>query len=135
MISTVLVSLLISAADIVIQAGMAFGFGAPMLRVFGSRQTVIEAPGILPTAAAHAGLIALGRFSDPPSVTGRRVGDLLAVFAAAASRRSLSCSDLPTARCCETFKSRFAAGLARFAVMGAVLFHLRLRPWRPPGAG
>src|SRR5262249_56695747 len=68
LISTVLVSLVISAAAIAMQAGMAFGFGAPMLRVFGSRHTAIEALDILATAAAYVGLITLGRLSGRPFV-------------------------------------------------------------------
>jgi hypothetical protein len=127
LISAVLGSLVISAAQIVMQAAIAFGFGAPILRVFGSRQTAIEARDTLATAAAYVGLIGLGRFSDPPwgicrrcRGTARRLrrGRLPPQFVL-----------LPTPRCCEAFKSRFAAVLACFAVMGAALFHrLRLLP-------
>ena len=134
LISAVLVSLVISAAQIVMQAAIAFGFGAPMLRVFGSRQTAIEALDILATAAASVGLMGLGRFSDPPwgicrhcrgTARHLRRGRLPPQFVL-----------LPTPRCCEAFKSRFAAVLACFAVMGTAIFHpLRLRPWRPRGAG
>ena len=48
------------------QAAIAFGFGFPMLRVFGSRQTAIEALDILATAAAYVGLIGLGGIFGPP---------------------------------------------------------------------
>jgi hypothetical protein len=119
LISAVLVSLVISAAEIVMQAAIEFGFGAPMLRVFGSRQTPIEALDILATAAAYVGLIGLGRFSDPRWVTCRCCRGTARRLRAAASRRSLSCPDLPTPRCGEAFKSRFAAVLACFAVMAA----------------
>ena len=68
LISTVLVSLVISAAAIAMQAGTEFGAGAPVLRVLGSRHTVIEALDILATAVAYVGLITLGRFFRRPFV-------------------------------------------------------------------
>src|SRR5260370_8213740 len=50
LISTVVVSLVISAAALPIQAGMAFGVGAPGLPVFGSRHTPIPPLDLLATA-------------------------------------------------------------------------------------
>src|SRR5207244_1265227 len=53
LISTLVVAILISAAVIATQAGMAIGFGVPVLIVFGSRHTMIEALDILATVAAY----------------------------------------------------------------------------------
>jgi hypothetical protein len=131
LISTVLVSLAISAAAIAMQAGMAFGFGAPMLRVFGSRHTAIEALDILATAAAYVGLISLGRFfARPLAVLAAVAAGLLVVFAVAGLppqfvlfgfangallRRIQTALRRPVAR--------LGAVLACFGVLSALFFH------------
>jgi hypothetical protein len=131
LISTILVSLTISAAAIALQAGMTFGFGAPMLRVFGSRHTAIEALDILATAAAYVGLISLGRFFGRPlAVLAAVAAGLVVVFAVAGLppqfvlfgfangvllRRIQTAVRWPVAR--------LGAVLACFGVLSAVFFH------------
>jgi hypothetical protein len=131
LISTLLVSIAISAAAIAMQAGMAFSIGAPVLRIFGSRHTAIEALDILATATAYIGLISLRRFfSHPLPVLAAVAAGLAAVFVAAG---------LPTQFVWFGFVNgamlwcvrilvrhpvaRLAAVLACFAILGAVFFH------------
>ena len=52
MLSTVLLASCLSAAILAMQAGLAFGFGAPIMKVFASRHTVIEVLDILASVAA-----------------------------------------------------------------------------------
>jgi hypothetical protein len=131
LISTVLVSVAISAAAIAMQAGIAFGFGAPMLRIFGSRHTAIEALDILATAAAYVGLVSLGRFFGRPfAVLAVVTGGLVAVFAVTglparfvlfgfANGAMLRCVQIAVRHPA----ARLGAVLACFAVLGAVFFH------------
>jgi hypothetical protein len=58
-ISTVLLASCLSAAVLATQAGLAFGFGAPIMNVLASRHTVIEALDILASVATYLGLISL----------------------------------------------------------------------------
>src|SRR5215472_2173077 len=62
LISTAVVSLVISALAISLQAGVLFGFGAPARAVFSSRHTAVVALDVLASAAAYVGLLVLGRF-------------------------------------------------------------------------
>jgi hypothetical protein len=58
-LSTVLIASGLSAAVLVMQAGLAFGFGIPIMRVLASRHTVFEALDIVASVAAYLGIIAL----------------------------------------------------------------------------
>ena len=58
-LSTVLLASCLAAAVLAIQAGLAFGFGTPVVTVLASRHTVIEALDILGSVAAYLGLISL----------------------------------------------------------------------------
>src|SRR5262245_1612551 len=131
LISTVLVSLVISAAAIAIQAGMAFGFGAPVLGVFVSRHTAIEALDILATAAAYVGLISLGRFVGRPlAVLAAVAAGLLAVFVAVGLAPQFILFGFANGALLRGIQvavrhpaARLGAVLACFGVLGAVFFH------------
>jgi hypothetical protein len=58
-LSTLLLATSISAVVLAMQAGLAFGFGAPIMKVLASRHTVMEAQDILASVAAYLGLISL----------------------------------------------------------------------------
>jgi hypothetical protein len=131
LISTVVVSLVISAAAIAIQAGMVFGFGAPGLRAFGLRHTAIEALDILATAAAYVGLITLERFfGRPMTVLAAVAAGLLAVFAAAGLPPQFVLFGFANGVMLRGIQVavrhpavRLGTVLACFAVLGAVFFH------------
>src|SRR5579863_391538 len=59
LLSTLALASVLSAAILAIQAGIAVGFGAPVLKVIGSRHTVIEALDIISTVAAYVGFISI----------------------------------------------------------------------------
>jgi HAAS len=131
LISTVLVSLTISAAAIAMQAGMAFGFGSPMVRVFGSRHTAIEALDILATAAAYVGLFSLGEsFGRPLAVLAAVTSGLLVVFAAAGLPSHFVLFGFANGALLRLIQTvvrwpvaRLGAVLACFGVLSAVFFH------------
>ncbi len=58
-LSTLLLASCLSAAILAMQAGLAFGFGTPIMKVLASRHTVIEALDILASVAAYLGVISL----------------------------------------------------------------------------
>lgn len=58
-LSTVLIAGLLLAAVLILQAGLAFGLGRPIMNVLASRHTVIEAFDVLASVAAYLGLTAL----------------------------------------------------------------------------
>ena len=58
-LSTVLLASSLLAAILAIQAGLAFGFGTPIMSVLAGRHTVIEALDILASVAVYLGLTAL----------------------------------------------------------------------------
>ena len=58
-LSTVLLASCLSAAILAMQAGLAIGFGTPVMRVLASRHTVIETLDILASVAAYLGLASL----------------------------------------------------------------------------
>jgi hypothetical protein len=58
-LSTVLLASCLSAAILAMQAGLAFGFGTPLIRVLASRHTVIETLDILASVAAYLGVTSL----------------------------------------------------------------------------
>ena len=58
-ISTVLLASSLLAAILAMQAGLAFGFGIPIMKVLASRHTVIEALDILASVAAYLGVTSL----------------------------------------------------------------------------
>jgi hypothetical protein len=58
-LSTVLLASCLLAAILAMQAGLAFGFGRPVMRVLASRHTVIEALDILVSVAAYLGVTSL----------------------------------------------------------------------------
>ena len=63
-LSTVVLASSLLAAILAMQAGVAFGFGIPILKVLASRHTVIEALDILWSVAAYLGIISLERLFD-----------------------------------------------------------------------
>jgi hypothetical protein len=63
-LSTLVLASFLSAAILAIQAGVAFGFGVPVLNVLASRHTVIEALDILSSVAAYVGFTSLERLFD-----------------------------------------------------------------------
>jgi hypothetical protein len=63
-LSTVLLASSLLAAILAIQAGLAFGFGTPIVKVLASRHTVIEALDILASVAAYLGLISLEKLFE-----------------------------------------------------------------------
>ena len=58
-LSTVLLASFLSAAILAMQAGLAFGFGRPIMKVLASRHTMIEVLDILASVAVYLGLISL----------------------------------------------------------------------------
>jgi hypothetical protein len=83
LISTVVVSLIISAAALSMQAGMMFGLGASVLAALGSRHAITEALDIAATVATYVGLVSLGRFFGYPlAVLAVVTAGLFALFAA-----------------------------------------------------
>ena len=58
-LSTVLLASSLLAAILATQAGLAFGFGTPIMKVLASRHTLIEALDILASVAAYLGLTSL----------------------------------------------------------------------------
>jgi len=63
-LSTVLLASCLLAAILAMQAGLAFGFGRPIMRVLASRHTVIEALDILASVAAYLGVTSLENFFE-----------------------------------------------------------------------
>jgi hypothetical protein len=63
-LSTVVLASLLSATILAMQAGVAFGFGIPILNVLASRHTAIEALDILSSVAAYVGITSLERLFD-----------------------------------------------------------------------
>ena len=63
-LSTLAVAGMLSAAILAMQAGLAIGFGASVLKTIASRHTAIEALDILSTVAVYTGLISLERLFD-----------------------------------------------------------------------
>ena len=58
-LSTMLLASALLAAILAMQAGLAFGFGTPIMKVLASRHTLIEALDILTSVAAYLGLNSL----------------------------------------------------------------------------
>jgi hypothetical protein len=131
LISTVVVSLVISAAAISMQAGIMFGLTDPARIVFGSRHTAVVALDILASAAAYLALLSLGRFFERPlAVLAVIAAVLLTVFVAVglppqfilfgfangALLRGIQVSVRHPAL-------QFGAALACFALLGVVFFH------------
>lgn len=58
-LSTVLLASSLLTAILAMQAGLAFGFGTPIMKVLASRHTVIEALDILASVAAYLGVTSL----------------------------------------------------------------------------
>jgi hypothetical protein len=58
-LSTLLLASCLSAAILAMQAGLAFGFGTPIIKVLASRHTMIEVLDILASVAAYLGVISL----------------------------------------------------------------------------
>ncbi len=131
LISTVLVSLVISAAAIATQAGMMFGRGAPVLALLGSPHTAFETLDILSTTAAYQGLLCLGRFVGRPlAVLAVVAAALLAVFAAAGLPPQYILFGFANGALLRGIKVavfhpvlRFGAALACFGALGVVFFH------------
>jgi hypothetical protein len=82
-LSTVVVSVVMSAAAISMHAGIMFGFGLPVNIAFGSRHSAFVAFDVLASVAAYLGLISLSRFVHRPlAVLAAVVTAMVAVFAA-----------------------------------------------------
>jgi hypothetical protein len=88
-LSTVLLASSLLAAILAAQAGLAFGFGMPIMRLLASRHTAIEALDILASVAAYLGLISLEnlfenhRFPKAAFLLGITLAMLMASSAAA----------------------------------------------------
>jgi hypothetical protein len=131
LISTVVVSLVISAAAISMQAGMMLGFGAPARVVFGSRHTAVVALDVLASAAAYLGLLSLGRFFKRPlAVFAVVAAALLAVFVAAGLPPQFILFGFANGALLRGIQVairhpalRLGGALACFGVLGAVFFH------------
>ncbi len=63
-LSTLLLATCLGAAMLAMQAGLAFGFGNPIMKVLASRHTVIEALDILASVAAYLGVISLEKLFE-----------------------------------------------------------------------
>jgi hypothetical protein len=59
LLSTITVAGLVSGTILAMQAGVAIGFGIPLVKILASRHTVIEILDILSTVAAYLGLISM----------------------------------------------------------------------------
>ena len=129
LISTVVVSLVILAGTISMQAGIMLGFGAPV--VFGSRHTVAMALDILASAAAYLGLLSLARFFGRPLAALVVVAAaLLAVFVAAGLPPRYILFGFANGALLRGIQVavrhpalRLGAALACFGVLGAVFLH------------
>lgn len=64
LLSTLAVACMLATAILAMQAGMAVGFGALVLKAIASRHTVIEGLGILFTVAFYAGFISIEKLFD-----------------------------------------------------------------------
>jgi hypothetical protein len=64
LLSTIAVAGAVAAIVMSMQAGIAIGFGVPLLRLLNPRHLTIEAIDILSTAAAYVGLISLEKLFD-----------------------------------------------------------------------
>ncbi len=130
LISTVAVSVVISAAAIPMQAGMMFGFGAPARLVFGSWHTAVVALDILASAAAYLGLLSLARFFRRPlAVLAVVATALLALFVAAGLPPQFILFGFSNGALLRGIQAsirhpalRLGAALACFGVLGAVFF-------------
>lgn len=136
LISTLVVTILISAAVMPMQAGLAIGFGIPVLRVFGPRHTIIEALDILSTAAVYVGLLSLEklfdrrRFPSALAVLAAVSAILLAAFAASGVPPQFLIFGFVNAAFLRAIQislgrpaARFSVGLACFVLLGATFFH------------
>ena len=136
LISTLVVTALVSAAVMSMQAGMALGFGVPVLRVLGSRHGLIEALDILATVAAYIGLISLEKFFDRRpvaralAVLAASSAVLVAAFAATGIATtflifgSVNAVFLRTVQVClSRSAARLGAVFAGFGVLGVIFFH------------
>src|SRR5215467_2989761 len=63
-LSSLAVTSMMLAAVVTVQAGIAIGFGTPVLNVLAGRHTAIEALDILSTVTTYAGLVALERLFE-----------------------------------------------------------------------
>ncbi len=135
-ISTLVVTALVSAAVMSMQASMALGFGVPVLRVLGSRHSLIEVLDILATVAAYIGLISFEKFFDHRrvaralAVLAASSAVLIAVFAATGMATKFLIFGFVNAvflRTVQVCLSRSAARLGvvfvGFGVLGAIFFH------------
>jgi hypothetical protein len=131
LISTVVVSLVISAAAIPMHAGMMIGFGAPSKVAFGSWHTAIVALDILASSAAYMGLLCLGRFFRRPlAVLAVIAAALFAAFAAAGIPPQFILFGFANGALLRGIQGavrspalQLAAALACFGVLGTVFFH------------
>jgi hypothetical protein len=136
LISTLVVTTLVSAAVMSMQAGMALGFGVPVLHVFGSRHSLIEGLDILATVAAYIGLISLEKFFDrrrvarAVAVLAASTAVLIAVFAATGMATQfvifgfVNAVFLRTVQVClSSFAARLGVVFGVFGVLGAIFFH------------
>ncbi|HEY2015230.1 MAG TPA: hypothetical protein VGH38_17090 [Bryobacteraceae bacterium] len=131
LISTILVSISISAVAIAMQAAMAFGSGSPMWRVFGSRHTAVEALDILATAAAYVGLISLEKsFGHALAALAVVASGLLVVFGVAGIPPQFVLFGFANGALLRTVETavrgpvaRLGAVLASFGLLSAMFFH------------
>jgi hypothetical protein len=136
LISTLVLTTLVSAAVMSMQAGMALSFGVPVLRLLGSRHSLIEALDILATVTAYMGLISLEKLFDRRrvvralAVLAASWSVLFAVFAATGMPKQFLIFGFVNAVflwtvqvCISRSAARLAVVFAGFGVLGATFFH------------
>jgi hypothetical protein len=131
LLSTVVVSLLIAAAAIPLQAGVMFGFGAPAAIIFDSRHTAAVALDILASAGTYLALLSLGRFvRQPLTVLAVVVAALLGIFVTAGLRPQFILFGFTNGALLRGIELRFrhpalrlSAALVCFGLLGTLLFH------------
>jgi hypothetical protein len=131
LISTVVVSLVISAAAISAQVGIMLGFGAPASAVFRSHHMGAVALDILASVAAYVGLISLGRFCRRPlAVLALIAAAMATVFAAAGLPPHFILFGFANGALLRGIQAavrhpvlRLCAALACLGVLGSIFFH------------
>ena len=83
LLSTLAVASVLSAGILAMQAGLAIGFGASVVRVIASRHTIIEGLDILSTVAVYTGLLSFERLFEIHRFQ-KALGALALIFAIAA---------------------------------------------------
>ena len=137
-LSTVILASALLAAVLAMQAGLAFGFGTPIMKALVSRHTVIEAFDILASVAVYLGLISLEglfenhRFQKAALLLTAVLGVLMVTCAAAGWHTSFLFYGLVNGIFCRALQLFVTGNIARagivvvcFPLAGLVLELLR----------